>query len=258
MGSLEKDTAKLGGHPTAYGGIEPYTYSWYCYYTLGNHTYGASHFLDDTTLSNPRLINFGLHNIKLILSVSDSLGVQGKDSINVRFSLFAYLAMDYYANINRGDTVTLMHNIGLGIEPLSFNWTPVYNISDPTIGSPQAWPDSSVNYQVIATDSAGCISEPDIFAVYVNPLGIYPISANLRPSLISPNPISNNSTIHFDTEGSKVLKISIFDSNGKSVFTDDLLDDGYLIGDKILTSGFYLYIIRDDSEILSIGKIVKN
>ncbi len=51
------DTLELGGNPTASGGIEPYTYVWSTSYKIGSHIYGASHFLDDSTSSNPKIVD---------------------------------------------------------------------------------------------------------------------------------------------------------------------------------------------------------
>jgi Secretion system C-terminal sorting domain len=251
------DTTEIGGNPAAIGGTEPYSYTWTTNYTIGLYTYGASYFLDDSTLSNPKIVNDAPDNLKFKLTVRDNIGTQNEDSITVRFSRFAYTLEDYFANINQGDTVSLMHNIGLGIEPLSYVWTPDYNISDPSISNPKVWPDSSVNYQVIAIDSIGCVSEPDIFEIYVNPLGILMPEKIRCQSTIFPNPVDNNSVIFFDAAQKDKLTIKIINTKGQVIFSDKFSNNSYKIGNIITTSGLYIYVISNNTEVLTSGQFVK-
>ena len=184
------DTTEIGGNPTATGGIEPYVYSWSTNYRIGSNSYGASDFLDDSTKSNPRIINDAPDNLKFKLQVVDDSGTQAEDSIKIRFSRFGYLLMDCIAFINQGDTVSLFGNMGLGIEPLSYFWSPNYNISDTSEASPKAWPDTTVNYYVYATDSIGCVSEISSCWISVNTTGIFSINDDLTKFKVFRNPIT--------------------------------------------------------------------
>ena len=251
------DSIVIGGNPTASGGSEPYLYSWSTNYTIGHLSFGASHFLNDTTLANPKLIDVAEKDIKFKVMVTDNNGIQNEDSIVFRSSRFAYLTIDNFASIKQGDTISLSNNIGLGIAPLSYIWTPNYHLSDTSICCPKAWPDTSVTYQVIAIDSIGCISAPDFFDVYVQTLGINTQKTGLYQSIIFPNPISYNSTITIDGYYNDELTISILNISGQVILTDKFLGDSYYIGDKILKSGIYLYLIKKDNNILSYGQFTK-
>ena len=74
--------------------------------------------------------------------------------------MFYYLTIECIDFINQGDTVAISGTMGQGIGPLSYVWSPNYNISDTSAASPNVWPDTTVHYQVSAIDSIGCISEP--------------------------------------------------------------------------------------------------
>ena len=251
------DTTEIGGNPTATGGIEPYVYSWSTNYRIGSNSYGASYFLDDSTKSNPRIINDAPDNLKFKLQVVDDSGTQAEDSIKIRFSRFGYLLMDCIAFINQGDTVSLFGNMGLGIEPLSYFWSPNYNISDTSEASPKAWPDTTVNYYVYATDSIGCVSEISSCWISVNTTGIFSIHDDLTNSKVFPNPITNYSTIKLDKVITNDLSIHIISATGQTVLIDKFYSTPYLIGDKIFNKGIYIYVIKNESGIISYGRFVK-
>jgi len=251
------DTTEIGRNPTAFGGSEPYTYTWSTEYLVGTTVFGASYFLDDSTSANPRIVNSGPENLKFFLKVVDNNGTQVIDSISVNFSNFVYLLTDLSANINQGDTVTLLPSIVSNTVPLSYEWTPEYNISDPSIGNPKAWPDTSVNYQVIVTDSIGCISEPAFFKVHVSPVEALSILQDDIKSAVFPNPIDNNSIVIFDYKGNDNLSIRIFNTKGQLVLYDSFSSDTFSIGKKITRTGRYLYLISNDSEVLSYGQFIK-
>jgi hypothetical protein len=249
------DTIEIGGHPTAIGGREPYTYTWSAYIKSGSHTLGASVFLDDTTKANPGLIDIFYKSIRFKLAVKDNSGAVKEDSIMVGFSEFQSLAWDFYANIMQGDTIYLAHDIVGGISPLKFTWSPDYNISDTSISSPLAWPYADTLYKVIAIDSIGCVSPPSYFDVRVKPSGTPQYTNN--NSILFPNPIDNSSAIYFNIHARKKLLLKVMDSNGKVIFTDKFLSDSYRIGEKIIHSGTYFYFILNNSEIVAKGQFTK-
>lgn len=251
------DTTEIGGNPTASGGTEPYTYSWETNYTIGSNSFGASYFLDDSTKANPKIVNDAPESLKFIITISDNTGDELRDSVNVRFSSFVYTSMDYFANINQGDTVTLAHNIGLGIEPLSFAWSPNYNISDTTISNPQAWPETDTDYKVIATDSIGCISEPDIFEIDVTQVGIAQNKETDSKSVVFPNPVEGNSKIYLIDSKNSDFGIKVINAKGQLILLDRMVSDSYQIGNKINQTGLYIYLIVNKDEIISSGQFVK-
>lgn len=251
------DTTEIGGNPTASGGTEPYTYAWETNYTVGSNSFGASYFLDDSTKANPKIVNDAPENLKFILTVSDNNGAELRDSVNVRFSSFAYTLMDYFANINQGDTVTLAHNIGLGIEPLSFTWSPNYNITDTTISNPKAWPNTDTDYKVFATDSIGCISEPDIFEVNVTSVGILENKETDFKSVVFPNPVDGNSKIYLIDNQHSDFRIKVINAKGQIIISDKMDSDSYQIDNKINQTGLYIYLILNKDELISSGQFVK-
>jgi hypothetical protein len=252
------DTAALGGNPTATGGTEPYVYSWETKHSIGSSTYYASSFLDDTTSANPKIINAGSDSIQFFVSVTDNSGATQKDSITVRFSRFAYATVELFANIFQGDTASLTYGIGQGIEPLNYSWTPNYNISDTSIGNPKAWPDTSTNYQLIITDSIGCVSEPSIFSVYVNSLGITQPSNTALKSYVYPNPVDEKSKIYIQgLSNNNNLSIKVISTTGQIVYTDRLNNSSFHIGNKMVKEGVYLYLILDGKDVVSSGQFVK-
>ncbi len=82
------DTVKIGGKPAAWGGEEPYTYIWSTHVKTGSQNWGASHFLDDTTKANPKLVNSSNKPLKFKLEVRDNKGATSEDSLHVRFSRY--------------------------------------------------------------------------------------------------------------------------------------------------------------------------
>ncbi len=251
------DTIEIGGNPTASGGVEPYVYSWSTNYSVGSLSFPASRFLDDTTKSNPKLVGISSKDINFKLTVIDDIGTQAKDSITIRFSRYVYILTDCYYYINQGDTISLWGTMSGGIGPLSYTWYPNYNISDTTTANPSAWPDITTNYFVYATDSLGCESATSSCWISVSPTGIISIQEDLTNSIVFPNPIENNSIILFDKVIANDLSIQIVNTIGQTVLIDKFSSNQYLIGDKILNRGIYFYMIKSDSNIISLGRFVK-
>lgn len=249
------DPLEIGGHPTASGGQEPYTYIWSAHVASGSRHLGASVFLDDTTKANPFLTDPFDKPITFKLVVKDNAGAVKEDSIQVGFSIFYSLCFDFYAYIDQGDTVQLGHDIAMGIPPLRYAWSPNYNISDTSFSSPKVWPDTSTTYTVIVIDSIGCVSWPKDAWVTVKPSGIPQYSNN--NSILFPNPVDNSSVIYFEVPTHKNLVIKVMASNGKIILTDEFKSGSYRIGEKIRQSGTYFYDIWDGTKIVAKGQFIK-
>lgn len=252
------DTLEIGGNPTALQGNEPYQFTWSTNYTIGSHTYGASHFLDDSTSSNPKIVNPTDDFLKFNLIVTDNQGTKAEDSLTIRFSIFYYLTFECMYIINQGDTVALSGNMGQGIGSLRYIWSPNYNISDTSAASPSAWPDTSVYYHVYATDSIGCVSEPSTCSIYIKPTGISQTKNNLIKSIVFPNPINSNSTILLNEDNLENLTLQIVNSNGQTVLIEKFSSNAYIIGNKRFRDGIYIYFIKNGPEIVSCGQFLKN
>lgn len=248
------DSVKIGGNPTAQGGEEPYSYSW-----TADYPGLAQYILNDTTAANPIIIDFSGRDIPLRLTVKDNSGVEEYDSITIHPVHFVYTLIYYAPVINKGDTIVLPHNeFGNGIAPLTYYWTPDYNISDTSINHPLAWPDSSTTYEVYAIDSIGCRSGKEDIHVTVNhPLDIVIHAENETESWVMPNPINIHSKIYIKNGPLKELGIKIINANGQLIFSDHFDNTYYEIGNKIVNSGMYLYLIADDNQIITSGQFIK-
>jgi hypothetical protein len=249
------DSVKIGGNPTAQGGEEPYSYSW-----TAKYPGLAKDILTDTAAANPVIIDLSMGDITLRLTVKDHTGVEEYDSITIN-SVAILSTLVYYAPIiNKGDTIVLPHNeFVYGIEPVTYYWTPDYNISNTTISYPKAWPDSSTTYLVYMIDAIGCQSRKEDIQVTVNhSLNILNSSENETESWVMPNPINGNSKIYIKTDHFKELQIKILNVNGQMIFSDHFSTTYYEIGNKIISSGMYIYLISDDNLIITSGQFIKN
>lgn len=164
------DSLLLGTTAKIENGIPPFSIQWECKIPKGlDSYYTASDLLSDTTILSPRFLspmNPG-EWIKFTLHVTDSENNYSKDSIFIRFSIFGYLTgggqTRFY--IEKGDSILLKFNdagIGGGIPPLNFNWQPKTYLSNPDSFITWCKPDSSIQYEIFAIDSCGCVSYPEL------------------------------------------------------------------------------------------------
>jgi hypothetical protein len=256
-----RDTIQLGGNPTAWGGKEPYIYTWelmpiyyYDYLIL------ASDLLIDSTSVNPIIDCGDLINdtVTFILTVTDADLNSKKDSVNIIISSIAWVHLMYFRpTINQGDSVQLKPlNIYNGIAPFTYKWTPETGLSNPIIRNPYAKPDTSLRYTCLVTDAIGC-SAKDINDVVVIPTGISELTNSTYSSTVYPNPIASNSIIKTSNPLNEKRRIKVFNLNGQVLFEDWFYSDNYNIGKEINQNGFYYFIIKNDKEILTTGKFIK-
>lgn len=256
------DSLKIGGSPTATGGVEPYSYSWSADFRNSYYQYHASQFLNDTTIANPLLSHTTLlsnkDEIKFRLTVKDKNGLELKDSVVVKVSIMFHTSIAFFQSINAGDTLSLHSNLGpgMGIGPLKYSWTPNYNISDTSVLMPKAWPEINTKYTIRATDSIGCLAYDNSY-VWIKPLNVSSLSNSKSQSVIFPNPINSSSVINLDKPVKETLTLKIFNSKGQIILQDKMNDKSYNVGNKITQSGNYIYIISIGSEIMTSGQFVK-
>ena len=73
------------------------------------------------------------------------------------------------------DTVTLVANTATpstNVTPVSYQWSPVYNISNPTSPMVQVFPDTTTIYKVVVTYSNGCTETDSVIVEYISGIDI--------------------------------------------------------------------------------------
>ncbi len=253
------DTTELNGSITS--GIPPYAYKWEANYAIGLQTLTASSFLDDTTKLNPLIVNEGLsvssgEPLIFNLTVTDNFGNTCSDSTKVVFSHFGCLPDLRERIINLGDSVQIYSYVGNGIPPLNFKWYPNYNISDTTINDPVVWPNTTTVYNVIVTDSIGCINTfLTDWTIYVNSTSINKVK-NTSCFRISSNPILIESVLDIN-KAYYNNELRIYDIKGKLVWRKKMIIGSIPIGEIIKQSGTYLIVFLDKKGIIASEKLLK-
>lgn len=229
---------------------EPVNYTWECKYLLSeNTTFYASDFLDDTTSKFPIIKDWLTWPdwLTFKLTVKDDLGNLANDSIKVRFSVFVYSLEYFQLYIDQGDSIQIGGEfVGGGIEPLTYLWTPSDWLDDSTLYAPWSKPDSSISYFQVATDSIGCVSEPNQgFHIVVRPTSVENIHSGDSPFTQKGSILEFNDT---KTDSG----ILIYSANGQMIatihhFTDriDLSDFTQFSGINIATfsiQGKYYFV----------------
>lgn len=247
--------ASIGGNPSASGGTEPYTYAWSAEYEYAGRIYTASSMLVDTTVANPIFSSSFDDSAVFHLRVTDSSKGIACDSVTVRFSNYIICTGDCYHIINFGDSAKLGHCITGGIPPFQYSWTPEESLSDPTIATPWAKPQSNTHYILVYTDSIGCQTNfyCEVVVIPSNVLSgdsggdhlqIYPNPASNIVKFTFTHPHYNNSVLKlFSVKGRLVKEVLVNDP----VLTVDLSDLGH---------GIYLYNWIISYETAGSGKIV--
>jgi len=259
-------TSHIGTQVKIFNGVPPFTYKWSCYTTLGSPPelfFTASAFLNDTNLLNPYIIDF-IHGsyIKFTLTVTDSIGEITSDTLNVRYSSYAYLTEECsnaeVLNINVGDSVQFevkVCGVGRGFPPYRYLWTPTLGLSDSTISNPWCKPLISNIYYNYVIDTTGCKSLNFLgYNISVNPSSIKSINDTLDENIMYPNPAKNKISIEsLDENNSNTVEI--FDISGQVVFNQTIQKDNS-IDISNLASGIYIVKVSNGSVVV-VSKLIK-
>lgn len=248
----DKSIIQLGGSPTALGGEAPYTYRWSCNDFYYDTVYTASHYLDDTSAANPTLPNgLGPNMVVFKVEVTDAIGAVCQDEVVLKSSSFLWLLDVKEKTINEGDSVQLYLSITGGIAPYRYQWSPGHSLNDSTLRNPYASPDTTTDYTLLLTDSAGC-QGLDRFLVIVWPLSIPEIiEEDLK---VYPNP--GNGSIEFTHEGGESFTFYLFDNQGKLVYTTATQNATFRLDTHVFEKGVYFYRIQKEKASYFSGKIV--
>ncbi len=242
---------------TIKNGVEPYSVKWECKEPKGLYSYyTASDFLNDTTLLSPLIVDHISWPkwIKFIVHVTDSENNYAKDSINVRFSTFAYLTGYSVTELEKGDSILFnQSSVGGGIEPLTFRWQPTIGLTNPDRLVTWCKTDSLTEwrtvYDVIATDSCGCVSAPNLmYEIRLHPTGVDELNM-VKDNVL--NIRKEGTSIYFDNPSKQKARITFYSINGMVLYYLDT-NDNYLKVPK-LPKNKGIYIIK-----ISIGKLTES
>jgi large repetitive protein len=149
------DSVKLGWSPTASGGVAPYTYSWTP--TIG---------MNNSSLANPTVAIFNSTE-RFYLNVTDNVGDQAFDSVNVYIDSIYYASAGGRQNICGGTSVKLGGPYNLA--SFQYQWIPGDSLSCTNCPEPLSTPITEITYTMIITDpSNGC---KDTSSVTITPIG---------------------------------------------------------------------------------------
>ncbi len=245
----------IGGFPTASGGNNPYTYSWYGTNFAYNNDYPASTFLSDTAIANPSLIDFW-DELRFYLEVRDKDGIIAMDSIFIEFSRYDYCTGECYHQIYNGDSIQLYPNCIMGgIAPFSYIWTPSESLSNSIIDEPWAKPDASTSYYLTIIDSIGCEAHTSCF-IEVLPNNFKNYLLQNSNVCLYPNPATTQVHILIEEWEDKSMIFELLNINGAIINTIDIISELTLIDIEDLHPGQYLYRISKGDRVNESGRLI--
>lgn len=253
----------IGGEPTAYGGVEPYTYEWsmepFDLYDGSNITIITSYVLDDSTSANPNIIDFTLReSFKFKLKVTDDIGQTAYDSCEVSFSAFAKTLLYYEYLVPSGDSMFLTKDVNIGRlfneDSLLYEWRPSETLSESNLKTSfWAKPDTTTWYSVKIIDKYGCEAQGDpYYHLIVQTLGI---EENEKSELsVYPNPatdlinIKSMSTIINRVEVSNLIGEVLIIKEAKNISKVNI---------GVLPQGMYLVNLFSNEKLIHSSKILR-
>ncbi|MEA3497227.1 MAG: hypothetical protein U9R42_14465 [Bacteroidota bacterium] len=142
---------KIGGSPTASGGIPPYTYIW-----------SPSLGLTNTSVSNPLASPNNTTNY--FLKIIGSNGCVDYDTVNVRRAPSPIADAGIDKNICKNGSVIIggSPSASSGTPPYIYSWSPYMRISNPNVANPSVYPNDELDYVLKVTDHYGCVSRDTV------------------------------------------------------------------------------------------------
>ena len=249
----------LGGTPSASGGQGPYTYEWSIKpITISpNTTFFTSLFLDDTTASNPQMIDFWGNDMTFFLKITDANNISCFDSVKVTSSNIAQHVDKYWITINAGDSIQLKDPNVWSMFPIdSVLWRPNHGLTDSNATRPWAKPSHDIAYYSTIWDSAGCTvtGHPFLF-IHVNTIDLLenrPTKIEIYPTLIC-----NNLHINFQ-KNPQNTEVKIINISGETVLSEYLFNDKNTVNIDYLPAGLYYAIVSENGFTIFKQKLIRN
>jgi hypothetical protein len=233
---LYTDSFNIGSHLKIRNGTPPYSYSWNCksIKVSDNLTFTTSDFLNDTSIDNPYLIDYGLINKPwyFYLSVKDINNNVASDSLAIFCSRFTYRTKEYGFNLHIGDSIQFYDEIfvGGGIPPISYYWSPSTGLDDSTKINAWCKPSHNTNYSQYIIDSVGCISYPN----RAYNITILPTSGiDNRNQKSTFNLYQVGERVCFTNPFNDLAKLSIYSINGELLYAGETRDAFFDIPDIV-------------------------
>lgn len=243
---------QLGGNPSVFGGQAPYTYRWYIEpIEILGHTFTASDFLNDITLSNPILTENG--SDMFILEVTDANNETCKDTIKIYSPNWMITLDQKIREVQKNTPVALYTSVYSESSILSYLWSPTIGLSNPNIVNPIATLEESITYNLLITDSAGC-EMSDVFYIIIN------------DTQINYNQTDNNKILINETDENFICEITDFNNKyvtfynviGEKIKIIKFTANQLIVNKTEFKSGIYIFKLTDNNDVLKTGKITIN
>lgn len=247
---------RIGGNPTAKGGVPPYTYSWSGSYNISYLVFTASFMLEDTTVANPVFKERAIpESVVLYVTVRDANDSVAIDSIKVRQTIFGACLGECRHYINLGDSVQLGHCVWGGIPPMHYAWIPTESLSDSSLENPWAKPTAYItNYTLEITDSIGCQTW-SFCRVYTHTLN-HQIKEEQSNIHIYPNPSSHTIFIEFNNTNFLNTSFEINSMTGKTICIMEVYEPIISFETQDFTPGAYVYKWQSYNKLIETGVII--
>lgn len=245
----------MGGVPTAWGGVEPYSYTWDASGYLNGSVQEVGTLLDDPALANPALIST-FDSAVFFLEVTDSTGAISYDTVWHAFSNLSVCPDLWTAELFRGDSIQLDHCVEGGMEPLTYRWSPAEYLSDTAAPHPWATTDTaSVTFELIASDTLGCEVRVE-FTVNYSTTGIGDSSYPQAEVLINAIQEENKTILMIEHDQAEPLIMEIFRADGSMVELVRVEGGRQQKPLDNYASGIYIYRFRNSRQLMGSGKII--
>ncbi len=224
-------------------------YAWSSQSTsLGSFHYHGSDMMNDTTLLTPQLTDHFEKTEVYYLTGTTSTGVTCVDSVTVRFGDWSYLTIIPESGKAPEDT-TSIYSIAGSNWPMTYQWSPDYNISDTTAAQPNVWNDTTQYYNLLVTDSLGCSVETG-WLVNVQSSSIANVEST-NSLKVYPNP--NNGSFLISSEKGIIKNIELFNVAGKKIFAKSGGHNSIQL--EGISHGVYLYRAEVSGQMIT-GKVI--
>jgi hypothetical protein len=245
----------VGGAPTAWGGVEPYSYSWDAAGYLNGSVQEVNDLIDDPLGANPALISLS-DSVALYLEVTDSTGSVALDTVWHTFSNLSVCPDMWTAEFFRGDSIQLDHCVEGGMEPLSYHWAPAEFLSDTSASNPWASTDTlSVTFELVVTDTLGCEVRSE-YTVSYSTTGIDDPSFQEGGVRINAFKEGSRTILMIEHDLPEALTMEIFRTDGSVVEMVQVERGRYVKSLDRYSTGIYIYRLKDSQQLLGSGKLI--